>query len=114
MNKNSLLVCIALLLVVGRGVAGAIAEYRWYAAIGAADVWRLRFTSAFLLRLLAFTVGTAAAFANLWAVRHSVVSLVLPRRLGNIEIGEEVSGPLPCFRGGRTPVLRHGWPGASP
>ena len=29
-------------------------------------------------------------FLNLYAVSHSVVSLVLPRRVANIEIGEEV------------------------
>jgi uncharacterized membrane protein (UPF0182 family) len=32
------------------------------------------------------------AFANLYAVRQSVVSLVFPRRVGDLEIGEEVPG----------------------
>ena len=32
------------------------------------------------------------AFGNLYAVRQSVVSLVFPRRIGNLEIGEEVPG----------------------
>jgi uncharacterized membrane protein (UPF0182 family) len=77
---------------VGRALSGAYAEYRWYAAIGASDVWNLRFVSGALLRSIAFVIGTAIAFVNLWGVRHSVVSLVLPRRLGNIEIGEEVPG----------------------
>lgn len=82
----------ALLLLVGRASAAAYAEYRWYDALGATDVWRLRFVSAFTLRLIAFAVGAGFAFANLWGVRHSVVSLVLPRQLANIEIGEEVPG----------------------
>jgi uncharacterized membrane protein (UPF0182 family) len=67
------------------------ADFRWYDALDAGTVWQLRFGEAFLLRVLAFSVGTTIAFANLWAVRHSVVSLVMPRKLGNIEIGEEVS-----------------------
>src|SRR6185437_6625840 len=32
------------------------------------------------------------AFANLYAMRQSVVSLVFPRRVGDLEIGEEVPG----------------------
>ena len=41
------------------------------------------------------------AFVNLYAVRQSVVSLVLPRRVGNIEIGEEVPGRYLAGRGAR-------------
>jgi hypothetical protein len=37
-------------------------------------------------------LGTAFVFANLFSVRHSIVSLVLPRRVGDLEIGEEVPG----------------------
>jgi hypothetical protein len=81
---------IALVLLVGRALAGIYAEYRWYAAVGAQDVWDLRLASETLLRALALSVAGAIGFANFWGVRHSVVSLVLPRRLANIEIGEEV------------------------
>jgi uncharacterized membrane protein (UPF0182 family) len=84
------LAVVALALLVGRGLSGAYAEYRWFDALGAGDVWRLQFANATLLRVLAFAAGTAIAFVNFWGVRHSVVSLVLPRRLGGIEIGEEV------------------------
>ena len=37
-------------------------------------------------------VAAAILFVNLYVVRQSVVSLVLPRRVANIEIGEEVPG----------------------
>ncbi|HKS05346.1 MAG TPA: UPF0182 family protein [Gemmatimonadaceae bacterium] len=84
------LAVVALGLLVGRGLSGAYAEYRWFDALGASDVWRLQFVNASLLRVLAFVAGTGIAFVNFWGVRHSVVSLVLPRRLGGIEIGEEV------------------------
>ena len=86
------LAVVALVLLVGRALSGAYAEYRWFAALGANDVWRLQFVNASVLRFLAFAAGTAIAFVNFWGVRHSVVSLVLPRRLGGIEIGEEVPG----------------------
>jgi hypothetical protein len=43
-----------------------------------------------ILRGLSALVATVFFFCNLYAVRHSVVSLVLPRRVANIEIGEEV------------------------
>lgn len=83
---------VALLLLAGRLLAGVYVDYRWFAALGAASLWR---TKAFLTGLLDFASGGAAAlfiFANLYAVRHSVVSIVLPRRVGNVEIGQEVPG----------------------
>ena len=42
------------------------------------------------MRAGSFLVASAFAFVNFYAVRQSVVSLVLPRRIANIEIGEEV------------------------
>ncbi|HEX6533815.1 MAG TPA: UPF0182 family protein [Gemmatimonadaceae bacterium] len=83
---------LAALLLVGRAVAGAWADHAWYVAMGAGAVWR---DQALLAGVLRGASGFAAAlfvFANLLAVRRSVVSLVLPRRVANIEIGEEVPG----------------------
>jgi uncharacterized membrane protein (UPF0182 family) len=113
------LVAVALTLLAGRALAGTVADYRWYAAVGAVDVWSLQFVSSLILRLLAFVVGTAVAFVNLWGVRHSVVSLVLPRRLGNIEIGEEVPGrtlmtvvlTMSVMLGGAFAALASDWKG---
>lgn len=81
---------VALLLLVGRALAAAALDYQWYDAMGAVALWRVR---AFFTLLSAGTtavIGTAFVFANLYAVRGSVLSLVLPRRVGNLEIGEEV------------------------
>jgi uncharacterized membrane protein (UPF0182 family) len=58
--------------------------------MGALPLWRARFATVTLLRLASGAVATGFIFANLWAVRRTVVSLRLPRRLGNIEIAEEV------------------------
>lgn len=80
----------ALVLVVGRALATLYVDYRWFEALGAAAVWRARTANTLILRALSAAAGSAFVFANLWAVRQSVVSLVLPRRVANIEIGEEV------------------------
>ncbi len=83
---------IAALLIIGRAVAGWYVDYLWFASLGAAAVWKARAVDLLLLRGSAFAGSALFVFINLFAVRHSVVSLVLPRRVGNIEIGEEVPG----------------------
>jgi len=83
---------LAAFLLLGRMVAGWYVDYLWYESLGATDVWRARAFDLFLLRGTAFVAGTLFVFINLYAVRHSVVSLVLPRRVGDLEIGEEVPG----------------------
>jgi uncharacterized membrane protein (UPF0182 family) len=87
------LLVAAVALLAGRALAQLYTDYLWYASIGAADVWRARITSLSLLRVTCAAVATLFVFANLYAVRQSVVSLVLPRRVGNIEFGEEVPKP---------------------
>ena len=84
------LVVVAALLVVGRTLAGVYSDYLWYDALGAAALWRTRLSAVLALRVGSGVAAGAFAFANLYAVRQSVVSLVFPRRLGNLEIGEEV------------------------
>jgi uncharacterized membrane protein (UPF0182 family) len=81
---------VALFLLIGKALAGVYVDYRWYAALGAEDVWWARIENLVILRGLSGAAATLFFFINLYAVRHSVVSLVLPRRVGNIEIGEEV------------------------
>ncbi|MGQ0712377.1 MAG: UPF0182 family protein [Gemmatimonadaceae bacterium] len=81
---------IAVALLAGRAVSSAYTDYRWYESMSALPLWRARFTTVSLLRLVSGAVATAFIFANLWAVRRTVVSLRLPRRLANIEIAEEV------------------------
>ena len=80
----------ALVLLAGRWGASLYTEHRWYAALGAHDVWRAKAATIAILTIVSFCIAALFAFVNLYAVRQSVVSLVLPRRLANIEIGEEV------------------------
>ncbi|MEW5915882.1 MAG: UPF0182 family protein [Gemmatimonadota bacterium] len=80
----------AVVLLIGRELAGWYVEYRWYAALGAADVWKARATNLTILRGAAFAVSFLFIFANLFAVRSSIKALVLPQRVANLEIGEAV------------------------
>ena len=86
------LVAAALVLSVGRWASEQYTDSLWFASLGAIDVWRARFIDGMAVRAGSFLVASAFAFVNLYAVRQSVVSLVLPRRIANIEIGEEVPG----------------------
>jgi uncharacterized membrane protein (UPF0182 family) len=86
------LVTAAVLLIVGRSLAGVYSDYLWYEALGAGALWRLRMNAVGAMRFGSGAAAALFAFINLYAVRQSVVSLVLPRRLGNLEIGEEVPG----------------------
>jgi uncharacterized membrane protein (UPF0182 family) len=81
----------AVLLVAGRAFAFLYTEHAWYSALGATQLWLERLADTTLLQTSAFVAAAAFAFANLSAVRHSILSLVLPRRLGNVEFGEAVS-----------------------
>ena len=81
---------VAILLLLGRGLAASMLDYEWYAAIGASAIWRARAVSMLIAGSVTAMLGTLFAFGNLLAVRGSVVSLVLPRRVANLEIGEEV------------------------
>ena len=65
-------VAIALLLLAGREVAGWYVEYRWYAALGAVSVWRVKAWNLFLLRGVTFVGATLFVFVNLYAVRSSI------------------------------------------
>jgi hypothetical protein len=86
------LAAVALVLLLGRWAAALYTDFLWYDSLGAADVWRTRVLTTLALAAGSFAVSTLFAFVNLYAVRQSVVSLVLPRRIANIEIGEEVPG----------------------
>lgn len=86
------LAAAALLLLLGRAIAALYADYLWYAAMDATPLWRVRTMTTLALRLVSALIGGLFVFGNLWIVRQSVISLVLPRRVANLEIGEEVPG----------------------
>ncbi len=87
----------ALVLLVGRWSASIYTDYLWFNSLGAREVWRARLSMSAVLTVGSFVVAALFAFVNVYAVRQSVVSLVLPRRMANIEIGEEVPGKYLFF-----------------
>ncbi len=83
---------IALVLLLGRWGASLYTDYLWYVALGARDVWRARVLTVATMTSASFVVAFLFALLNLYAVRQSVVSLVVQRRIANLEISEEVQG----------------------
>src|SRR5262249_50121662 len=88
----AVLAAVAILLLAGRALSAIYADYQWYEALGAGALWRLRAGAVAAIDAGAFAATALFAYANFHAVRQSVVSLVFPRRVGNLEIGEEVPG----------------------
>ncbi len=93
MRKRRLAIAVAsgaILLLLGRAFVFLYTDFVWYESLGAAPLWREKAFDQFLL----FTSGVTAAFlfaiVNLSAVRHSIISLVLPRRIANVEFAEAV------------------------
>jgi uncharacterized protein len=81
---------LALALLAGRWLAGVYADRAFLRALGAEEVWRAAFLTRGALRLGILSAVFAFAFANFFAVRQSIISLVLPRKLGNLEIPEAI------------------------
>ncbi|HEY0969758.1 MAG TPA: UPF0182 family protein [Gemmatimonadales bacterium] len=82
----------AAVLLLGRLAATVHADRAWYVALGAADLWRAKAANTVILKGGAWLLGTLFLLANLLVVRRSVLKLVVPRRVANIEIDAEVSG----------------------
>lgn len=80
----------ALALLAGRWIAGLYADWALHSALGFSELWQVKVGTEFALRATTFIVATLFAFAHLVAVRHSIVSLVLPSQLGGLEIAEAV------------------------
>ncbi|HMA02241.1 MAG TPA: hypothetical protein VKP02_07720, partial [Gemmatimonadaceae bacterium] len=70
------LAVVAVLLVIGRVGAGIVADYLWYASMGAASLWRERAMLISTICAGSAVVAAAILFMNLYVVRQSVVSLV--------------------------------------
>jgi uncharacterized membrane protein (UPF0182 family) len=88
------IVAIAIALLAGRVFSAWYVDYQWFAVQGATRLWWERALDLALLRGSAFAIVAGFAFANLYAVRRSVKSLRLPRRVGNLEFSEEVSARI--------------------
>lgn len=84
---------VAAILVAGRAIAALYVEQAWFDALGLPMLGRANLLGELLLRGGTTLLATLFLLLNLYVVRRSVVSLVLPRRVGDLEFGEEVPGP---------------------
>lgn len=82
----------AVVLVLGRLAASAYTDWAWHEALGAEGLWRARILVSTQLLAGLFLGGFAFAVVNLLAMRFSIVSMVLPRQVANLHIGEVVPG----------------------
>ena len=85
-------IAVAALLLVGRVAADLYSSYAWYDALGATAVWRAKVGTMTVLRVAAWIAASLYVLAHLFTVRQSVVSLVVQRQLGDLEIPESVHG----------------------
>jgi uncharacterized protein len=85
-------IAVAVLLLVGRVAANLYSSYAWYDALGATAVWRAKIGTMTVLRVAAWIAASLFALGHLFTVRQSVVSLVVQRQLGDLEIPESVHG----------------------
>lgn len=79
----------AAVLLVGRAAALVYSDQEWFNTMGAASVWRARVVTTAVMYVGAFAIGVLFAWTNVSAVRRSVVALILPKRVGNVEFGEQ-------------------------
>src|SRR5215212_6048314 len=84
------LAAAAAVLFFGRVLALLYADSAWYTALGAAPLWREKIHDLAVIHLTSAVFAGLFALVNLYAIRRSIVSLAFPRRLGNVEFGEEV------------------------
>jgi hypothetical protein len=85
-------IAVAVLLLVGRVAADLYSSYAWYDALGATSVWRAKIGTMTMLRVAAWITASIYVLGHLFTVRQSIVSLVVQRQLGGLEIPESVHG----------------------
>lgn len=83
-------VMAAALLVAGRALSAAYADYTWYRAMGATALWTERAADLTLIYALGFSLSFGIGLANFSTFARSIGALTLPRRLANVEFGEAV------------------------
>ena len=81
---------IALALLAGRWLSALYGQWAFHHALASDALWRSALATQAATKLSVFAVVLAFALANFYAVRQSIVSLVLPQRVGNLEFGEAV------------------------
>ena len=87
---SAALALAAAILLAGRAAAIVYSDQEWFANLGALSVWNAQVSNLLWLYGTALVIGIAFTWINVSAVRRSVVALIVPKRLANVEFGEEV------------------------
>lgn len=87
-----LLAAAAALLLVGRTVTALVVDHAWYRAMGVPGLFWEQLTNTLWLQGGAWCVGSLFAFANLHAVRRTILAVAVPSRVANIELTAMVPG----------------------
>ncbi|WP_434480667.1 UPF0182 family protein [Gemmatimonas sp.] len=96
MRARSLLVIVvavaAVLLLVGRTATALIVDHAWFEAMGAPSLFWEQVIDTLLLQGGAWIAGSLFAFANLHAVRRTILAVAVPSRVANIELTAMIPG----------------------
>jgi uncharacterized membrane protein (UPF0182 family) len=82
----------AVVLLVGRAATALYVDHAWYTAMGAPALFWERVLDTAILQGGAWIVGSVFAFANLHAVRRTILAVAMPSRVANIELTAMVPG----------------------
>ncbi len=82
----------AALLLLGRAVTALLVDHAWFTAMGFPALFWEQVIDTTLLQGGAWGLGTLFAFANLHAVRRTIVAVAVPSRVANLELTAMISG----------------------
>jgi uncharacterized membrane protein (UPF0182 family) len=82
----------AVLLLVGRTATAMFVDHAWFEAMGAPALFWEQVTDTALLQGGAWIAGSLFAFANLHAVRRTILAVAVPARVANLELTAMVPG----------------------
>ena len=82
----------AALLLLGRAVTALLVDHAWFTAMGLPALFWEQVIDTAVLQGGAWGLGALFAFANLHAVRCTIVAVAVPSRVANLELTAMVSG----------------------
>ncbi len=83
-------VAVAAVLLGGRALSVIYDSFSWYESLGAGSVWMEHALDSSLVTGLGFVLAMAFTLSNLAVVVRGIGTFTRPRRLANVEFGEEV------------------------
>lgn len=79
------LLVVAVLLLVGRTATALVVDHAWFVAMDAPALFWERVIDSVVLQGGAWVLGSAFAFANLYAVRRTIADVAMQSRVANLE-----------------------------